>query len=495
MTRLLAIEWDDNEARVAIGSVARGGRLLVETAFGLPLAGGDAAADAAALGGRIRERLAAERLGRVQTLVAVGRPSIELRDLSLPPSPPEDWPDLARFQAQREFHTFGEDWALDFIPQPGEEGQPVSVLAAAISPELVAETRAACAAAGLEPTRLVLRPCAAAALLCRQQPAPPGQLRLLVDLLADQVDLTALVDETPVLLRTARLPADATQPEHARALIGEIRRTLAAVQNRLKGQRVEVVHLCGEGEHQAALVEQIQRELGIEARPFEPFGGLNVGEALARRLPENPSRFAPVLGMLVTESLDERPAIDFFNPRRRPAPPSRRNELTIAALVAAALLLGIFAYTWWALGRLDDEIAALKTHSDELDKPVKQAADAEKATADIDAWAASDLIWLDELRQLAERLPPAQDLMLTDLRIGLQRDGGGQMQMEGVVRAPDVIDAVGQSVRDERHRIEIHSTHQDGKQERYGWRFKSDIAVDREEEAAPSTPQTARSRP
>lgn len=493
MTRLLAIEWDEGEARVAVGSVARG-RLVVEAAFGMPLAGGGAPLDAAALGQRIGERLAAERLGRVQTLVAVGRPSIELRDLTLPPSPPEDWPDLARFQAQREFHTFGEDWALDFIPQPGEEGQSVNVLAAAISPELVAETRATCTAAGLEPTRLVLRPCAAAALLCRQQAAPAGQLRLLVDLLADQVDLTALVDETPVLLRTARLPADATQPEHARALIGEIRRTLAAVHNRLKGQRVEVVHLCGDREHQSALVEQIQRDLGLEAQLFEPFGGLNVADALARRLPEHPSRFAPVLGMLVAESLSEPPAIDFLNPRRRPAPPNRRRELSLAAAVAAVLLLLLVGYTWWSLGNLDDEIVELQKQSTDLDKSVKKAADAMKATADIDAWAASDLVWLDELRQLAERLPPAADLMLTDLRIGAQREGG-QVQMEGVVRSPDIIDAVDRSVRDERHRIEIHSTHQDAKQERYGWRFKSDIAVDREDAGPASPPQTARSRP
>src|SRR5690606_18478386 len=106
--------------------------------------------------------------------------------------PIEELPELVRFQAEREFNALGEDWPLDFIPLPGAADEPQTVLAAAISPELVGEIEVTCEAAGLSPERLVLRPCSAAALLSHVHPAEGKGLRLLVDLLADEADLTVL---------------------------------------------------------------------------------------------------------------------------------------------------------------------------------------------------------------------------------------------------------------------------------------------------------------
>jgi hypothetical protein len=119
-------------------------------------------------------------------------------------------------------------------------------LAAAISQELLGEIRSTCEQAGLELKHLVLRPCAAAALLKRHQPAA-GQVRMFVDLLGEEVDLTVLDQDTPLLMRTTRLPGDASQPEYCRPVFLEIRRTIAAVQNKLHGRRVEKIWLCGDG--------------------------------------------------------------------------------------------------------------------------------------------------------------------------------------------------------------------------------------------------------
>ena len=70
--------------------------------------------------------------------------------------------------------------------------------------------------------------------------------RLMVDLLADEADLTVLVNEQVALMRTVRLSA-ADDDAQAKALLGEIRRTIAAAQNQLGGRRIEKVILCGRG--------------------------------------------------------------------------------------------------------------------------------------------------------------------------------------------------------------------------------------------------------
>src|SRR4051794_27302046 len=128
MPQLLAIEWDDAEARVAMADVRRGS-IVLEQAFAVTMSntgpgsqsGGAAgpisasgAHDLGAIGRRLSEALAARGIKRGKTLIAVGRANIELKNLSVPPAPPDELPEMVRFQAEREFNTLADDWPLDF---------------------------------------------------------------------------------------------------------------------------------------------------------------------------------------------------------------------------------------------------------------------------------------------------------------------------------------------------------------------------------------------
>lgn len=204
--RLVALEWDSAEARVAIGRV-RGRDLVLEHAFAVDLSAREESSgnlDDAEVGARLATALGPYRLGRQEALVAVGRTSIELRRLQLPPAPDEELPDMVRFQAMRQFSTIGEQWPIDFVPLARTEAN-IDVLAAAISPAIVESIQKACGAAELTPTHLVLRPFAAAALLEKSR-ATDDRCRLLVDLLAAEADLSVLVDGVVAFVRTVRLP-------------------------------------------------------------------------------------------------------------------------------------------------------------------------------------------------------------------------------------------------------------------------------------------------
>ena len=135
--------------------------MTIDLAFAVELDardGGEGAAEVN-VGERIAAAMAARRIGHCDTIVAVGRSGVELRLLSLPPAPDEELPELVRFQAVRQFSALGDDWPLDFFPIDQQRPDlPRSVLAAAISPELVAQIQQNCAAAELKLRRLVLRP-------------------------------------------------------------------------------------------------------------------------------------------------------------------------------------------------------------------------------------------------------------------------------------------------------------------------------------------------
>ncbi|HEY2761787.1 MAG TPA: hypothetical protein VGI75_13620, partial [Pirellulales bacterium] len=450
--------------------------------------------DLGAIGRRISESLAVRGIRRGKTLVAVGRANIELKNLTLPPAPPDELPELVRFQAEREFNTLTDDWPLDFVPLPGETGDALTVLAAAISPELVGEIQITCQAANLTPARLILRPCAAASLLSRVRPGTEQKVRLLVDLLTEEADLTVLAGESVVFMRTARLPLEMFQNDPLRALLPEIRRTIAAVHARGHGQQIEEVFLCGEGNSQGLLAREIGRELGLPTEVFNPLTCCTIGGELRRNMPEHPSRFAPLVGMLLDEDEPGIATIDFLNPRKRPEAPTRRREYTIAAVAAAAVIAIGVLWIWLQLGSLDNDIAQASEHLKRMDPAAKTADDNLKKAAEIEKWIGGDVNWLDELARLATKVPPAKDLMLT--LITTPNDylkNTSNMHLEGVARSTNVVEQLPQALRDDQHDVTPRSAVQDDRgRKEYPWQVKADLRINPvKPEATQAKPRTA----
>jgi Tfp pilus assembly PilM family ATPase/Tfp pilus assembly protein PilN len=485
MPQVLALEWNGTEARLVVAA-SRGGRVEIEQAFAVALEprqpGGDQAE--VDVGGRIAAAMAAHRAGRPDTLVAVGRSRVELRQLALPPTPEDELPDIVRFQAMREFNEFDEDWLLDFIPIDAVEEGHQSVLAAAIGPELVTRVRQTCETAGLKLQRLILRPCATASLLARAQAAGPARLILLVDLCPHEAELTVMMGGKVIFLRSARLSGDPLQEgDHRQSLLSEIRRTMAAAQNRLGGQRIESIVLCGRGQEHDALAGAIQEALATPTELFDPFAGLRLSRELHRALPDHPGRFAALLGMVTAELEEGVHAIDFLHPRRRAEPPSRHKKYVLIGLAVALAVALFFGYGWLQRRWLNYKINQLLAESKQLDEEVANAENAKKAVAEIEKWAATDVVWLDEFYELSEKFPPAKDAMLTKLTVlpyagGREHTPGGEMQLEGLVRDHSTIETIEQALRDEPHRrVEGKDSGADGSVSPYTWQFSSSLYI------------------
>jgi Tfp pilus assembly PilM family ATPase len=465
--QFIALDWDNSEARIAAASI-KGDRATIEQAFSVALTMEETPVELAAegaetgkkagspdqqskeaekrqaesIGKQIAAAISAHGIGHLECLVAIGRSVIELRQLSLPPVPEEELPDAVRFQAMREFNALDDDWPLDFIPLDTPEEGPRTVLAAAVDPHQVAHLQKICQAAGVKAQHLVLRPCGAAALFGRAQGAAPAEsssLRLLVDLLTDEADLTVMIDRRVVFLRSTRLPAGSPLDgkENATALVGEIRRTMVAAMNTLSGQRVDSIVLCGKGEKHAALAKVIADALGMPATLFDPFEGLELSRDLQDNLPEFPGRFAPLLGMLLTELEQTGHAIDFLHPRQRPVPPSRLKYLVGAGGLVAVVVLGWLGYGWIDKLWVKAQIAGVER---EIEKTKKDIEDTKKLLANtekIKEWKATDVAWLDEFDHLSKTLPPRQFTKLTSLNFtgkdNTKEDVIGDIAAKGMV--------------------------------------------------------------
>jgi Tfp pilus assembly PilM family ATPase len=492
MPSLLAIEWDGYEARVAVAR-RRGGDVVIDHAFCVALSPRDPGQTFADVnvGERIAAALAARHIGRAETLVAVGRASIELRLLTLPPADDDELPEMVRFQAMRQFSTLGEDWSLDFVPVGSTAEGASSVLAAAISPKLVAQIQKTCQAADLTPKRLVLRPFAAASLLCRRSERAASRVRLMVDLLTDEADLTVLIDRSVIFMRTVRLPAKLDATQQADELVAEVRRTMAAAQNQLGGQGVESLVLCAAGDEHGALKDLLAAKLSLPVAAFDPFEGVRVGPELRSHPPDAPGRFAPLLGLLLDEAAQTPHAIDFLHPRQKAVAPSRRRTVVLAAAVVATLLLALVGYVWLLFADLAAEKARLGAELKRLQRESKSAAKSIKRMEEIERWTRGDVVWLDELYELSDEMPSADEAIVEQLQAGSRAEGGGVIVLDGLVSEWDVVGRLEQRLRDAAHRVDGKGSYQDDSHPDYGWRYHETVVVQNVEDRQ-ARPETAR---
>ncbi len=432
MARLIALEWDVREARVAVGS-SRGTEIVVEQAFAVPWA--EEAEDEsrpADQGRQLANALAAHGISNTDVLVGLGRASIELRMLTLPATPPEERPDLVRFQAMQAFTNIGEDWPVDFVEIDQKENE-VNILATAISPDLVEQVKRVCEPATLNPARVLLRPFATVSLLRRNQQLDQCETCLVVDLLSEEADLTVTSDGQVVFIRTIRLPNQADPAARAQMLVGELKRTIGAAQNQLGGSRVGRVVICGDPNEHSVLTNAVGSRLSLDVALFNPLDGVRLGRDLKRSPPDNPGRFTPLFGMLADEAAGSLHAIDYLNPRKRPDPPNntRRNLLAGAGVLAVSLLL--VALVWGRLGQLDREIADLEKTNDALTKSVEEATTLVGYQNEVHDFTDGDVTWLDELHEMARHLPDADKAILDEVTFGAHPQRGGLMTLKGHV--------------------------------------------------------------
>ncbi|MGC4006917.1 MAG: hypothetical protein QM811_28840 [Pirellulales bacterium] len=424
MSKLLAVEWDDREIR-AVAGVVRGRDILVERIqrVALPARTEEAGQSTSDIAKIFAELVSSNGWKKQRTLISVGRSLLELKELSLPPAPDDELPDMVRFQAQREFNNLAEDWPLDFLTIPGEPSQPRSVIAAAMPPAAMRTIREICATANVQLDQITLRPCAAASLLNLRQPEPM-QVRLFVDVLPTELDLTVLTGATPEFMRTARLPVDHEGVDAQRTILNEIRRTIAAASNRLHGRRIDKIVLCDEGIHQSSLAELIERELKLPTVAFDPLTDCELSPEAKQNTPPEHSHFAPLLGILVEAAAERAPQIDFIHPHRKPEPPDRRRIWSLAGMLAACVVLVGGWFVLSGLWELDDQTAAVRAKIQQANAKDKQQKKYLKEIKDIDDWLASDLTMIAELKTLAEKMPSSKELVLHSVTYSAEKNGG-----------------------------------------------------------------------
>jgi Tfp pilus assembly PilM family ATPase len=481
MPRLLAIEWDNSEARVVVANT-RGSGLELQQTLGIDLA--DARTRSAQeLGKHIAAALTRANITGGETLVAVGRASIELRFLNVPPVPAEELPDLVRFQASRQFSQSHEGGQLDYVPLASSGQPPTTVLAAAISGDALRHIQEICTAAGLVPKHLALRPFAVAPLIT--QAVPKDACVLVIDLLAEEADLTVVVDHQAVFPRTVRMGAHLPAEESAAALLMEARRTIAAAQNQLSGHSVTQIILFGDRSEFRVHCDLLQRDLKMDVKFVDPFAAVTLAADFQGERTQRTGRFAPLIGMMLHELRGEQQEIDFLAPRRPPVPQDYSRTYALAGLSAACLVLAMVVLVWWQLSELDSEIDRIQQAAKQVEKTLKSSKGTLEHVKLLDEFSAGEVAWISEFQALAEKMPPAEKMQLRNLK-GNATTAGGRMVIVGTAQGSEEIAQLEAKLRDDQHRVVRDDSRQVEGEKSYPWHFQETVTISSADNPSPA---------
>ena len=427
---LLAIEFDDQNLLV---TAARSGigQLRITHVFQIS---SDGKTDEA-IGEELKQQIQSLGIGKCDGVVVVGRSKTEIRELSVPPAPEDELPDMIRFQARKEFASLDDDWPLDYVPLKVNDGATTQVLAAAMPPELEQSIKTICGLANVKLKRILLRPFAAADLIKSQ--FSDGALRLIVDQNTDTTDLSILDGQRLLATRTVRMPAQLESDKRSKLMIAEVRRTLAAARTSTAGRKVEHVVISGEEKRNRLLAGDLAGPLELNVEFVQPFESVGVERKIDVNAIERPGRYMSSLGGLKTELAGGRPELDFLNPRRPVIKKvDYRKYWYCAALAATIGLIGLFC-AWSVLRSQQSEIAeqeAILLEKVSLNEGTNGQPSVDQRVAEIqkiDQWKLDEVNWLVELSEFSQRYLLPDDVIADSFVASVRPNFPGTINLNG----------------------------------------------------------------
>jgi len=205
---------------------------------------------------------------------------------------------------------------------------------------------------------------------------------------------------------------------------------------------------------------------------------VDVDRKTSKSLPEHTGRLAPLVGLLAADENSPDRLVDFLQPRKRPEPKSNRARTAalIGVPVAAVLLLGFLIYRQFAA--MDQQIELLQTTvNDDLQPRVEVAEASIGEVAEVDKFLDGDVNWLAEMQRLATKMPPAETLLVREIRGTTSTNGGGSLTVYGSVTDSSVIEEFENNVRDDVHSVMGKGATFQAGQDLYQYTFSEEVVI------------------
>ena len=405
MSQFLALDADAHGLFLAAGTVRNGAVTIDRTAHAAdapPLS----AATAADLGAALRTLLKTAGIRPAPVLLCIGRDRVILKDVRHPPAPPAEEPAIVRFQALRDLSESPDDVVMDYAPLPPLSTGERRAAVVFVRKEVVETAKTLCEAAGLKLAAVTPRPFVVGDLFRRVDAARTADgANGLLAVWPGGGELT-VVRGRDVLFTRAVSPASALDEK---ALVAELRRNLAVYSGQFPADPIAGLAVTAAD----GLADRLAEALPVMVRPLDPLAGTAASDGVSMALH---GRFAGPVGLLAAKAASDALSINFAAPRqpRADADPNRPlilvGALLASAAVAAAVVFGVIQDNK-ASAALSRAMTEKKNVEAELSRFQVDGKRLEAA----DEFAKREVVWLDELYDVAARIPDVGQVRLVEM--------------------------------------------------------------------------------
>ncbi len=417
MSRFLAIDADAGGLFVAAGSV-RGGGVHIERTLAVSdeVPSNLTAANASALGNRLKALLKEAGIAPAPALLCFGRDRVIIKDVKFPPVAASEEAAVVRFQAQKDLADAADDVVMDYFTVPGAPGeiqQRATVIF--VRKALYAAAQEFCTAAGLKLAAVSVRPFASLAAARRAiatgaapPPDEPDAPIAVLSLWGTGGEFAVGQGPRTLFSRTISPLSLSTES----ALLGEIKRSLASFDAQSPGRPVRALYLAEGDATGASWIGRLQASAGLPVHPLDPLAGSKTTGDVP---PELHGRFLGPVGLLATKTTGEKLSVNFTAPRApRSAPNKNRRLLVMGGALFALLLVLAAGFLYLQLNEAEKDGRRLAQEKIDLEEKVKgQELDNKRVDA-AQQYAKREVPWIDIFYDLNDQFPTLDKLRLTE---------------------------------------------------------------------------------
>jgi hypothetical protein len=279
--------------------------------------------------------------------------------------------------------------------------------------EFLLGLQALCEAAGLKLAGVSPRPFASLAALATaiQQgivPAPAeGNPRLAVAAISPRGGEFTIQQGRELTFCRSVLPFQQDQ-----TLLAELKRNLTIYANQPNGGPLDTLYIPEAGRSGTRLADRLQDHLPVMVESFNLWQGTEFAEKIPVAWQGS---FTTLAGLLELKRHNETLPINFSVPRQPRTDQGKKPFFALlGGLLVLSLLLGLGGLGYFLVSQAESEFRAAQSEQAELDNQLKRYEPDMKRLEAIDEFHSRDVVWLDELYDLADRIPSVQNVKVVE---------------------------------------------------------------------------------
>lgn len=284
------------------------------------------------------------------------------------------------------------------------------------------------------------------------------------------IDFSVIYDHEITRVRSIPFASDELQ-EITPRLISELQRTVAIVGGNDENGSTRI-YLFGDLELRMPVAEALTEEFKVPVSILNP---LDHVEFSCEPLPvKDCELYAHLIGSAKAAFFDKLD-VDLVSPKRaiRKTLPWRK---IIWYSIAGSVLLGLGGFVIWDNANQQiAEVAEKRKQFDELARDARTVIEMKDELETIRAWRKNEVIWLDEIDQLSQQLPPREKSLIRRISMLAAADGSSNIDLSVEVAENELVSGLENAIRTEDNKVKSKRVSESSDKTGGKWNFETSI--------------------